>query len=73
MAAAAAEETPTKAAPEPAAEQKSLANGNGALHASAAEATDASEPKENIFLFMPNLIGTYRPSAQTDGEPRGCP
>lgn len=60
-AAAAADDTPTKAAPEPAAaEQKTLTNGNGALHASAVEGTGASEPKENIFLFAPNLIGYVR-------------
>lgn len=61
--AAAADETPTKTAPEPAAPQKAFANGNGAAHASAAETTRAPEPKENIFLFAPNLIGEHHPFA----------
>ena len=36
-----------------------LVNGNGAAHSSP-EASDA-EPRENIFLFWPNIIGTISP------------
>lgn len=61
-AAAAADETSTATtndspAPEPAAEQKILTNGNGEAHGAATETTGASGPHENIFLFVPNLIG----------------
>lgn len=55
---AAADETPTKKGSEPVTEQKVLTNGNGEVHAPLVEAT---EPKENIFLFAPNLIGTLLP------------
>ena len=36
-----------------------LVNGNGAAYSSP-EASDA-EPRENIFLFWPNIIGTISP------------
>lgn len=55
---AAADETPTKKGSEPVTEQKVLTNGNGEVHAPLVE---ANEPKENIFLFAPNLIGTLLP------------
>lgn len=58
---AAADETPTKKGSEPVAEQKVLTNGNGELHAPLVESSESSEPKENIFLFAPNLIGTLLP------------
>lgn len=57
--AAAADSTPTKAAPESIAEQKVLTNGNGEAHTHVVEADESSEPKENIFLFAPNLIGAH--------------
>lgn len=55
---AAADETPTKTGPEPVAEQKVLSNGNGEAHIPIAA---SAEPKENIFLFAPNLIGARFP------------
>jgi len=59
---AAPDNTPTQAAPESITEQKVLTNGNGETHIHVVEATDSSEPQENIFLFAPNLIGTqYAP------------
>lgn len=57
---AAAEETPTKKGSEPVAEQKVLTNGNGEVHAPIGETNGSSAPKENIFLFAPNLIGYLR-------------
>lgn len=34
-------------------------NGNGTAHAE--DTSEAPRSKENIFLFVPNLIGTYDP------------
>ncbi|KAI0484527.1 CDP-diacylglycerol-inositol 3-phosphatidyltransferase-like protein PIS [Xylariaceae sp. FL0804] len=53
VALAAANETPEKSAPEPAMN----ANGNGNLRSASPE---AATPRENIFLFWPNIIGYFR-------------
>lgn len=58
---AAADETPTKKGSEPVAEQKVLTNGNGEVHAPIVASDGPSTPKENIFLFAPNLIGELFP------------
>ncbi|KAF3766074.1 hypothetical protein M406DRAFT_339366 [Cryphonectria parasitica EP155] len=62
LAAAASDETPTKTAPGPVAEQEALmnGNGNGDAHSSLTENSATSAPRENIFLFAPNLIGYLR-------------
>lgn len=61
--AAAADETPTKARPQPAQEQHVLVNGNGSASASDGVAK-LSQPTENIFFFIPNLIGTQSPCSR---------
>lgn len=56
--AAAADETPIKARPEPPQEQHVVVNGNGSAHASGDGVAQTTQPTENIFFFIPNLIGT---------------
>lgn len=57
--AAAADETPIKTSPESQPEEQVVINGNG--KANAEDAPEAPPSRENIFLFVPNLIGTHRP------------
>lgn len=61
---AAAAETPTKApaaASLPEDSQHDITNGNGAVQQSdALSPSGAAAPKENIFLFWPNIIGYWR-------------
>lgn len=59
--AAAADETPTKTDPklQPETEEQVVINGNGT--ALAEDASEAPRSKENIFVFIPNLIGTHLP------------
>lgn len=57
--AAAADETPIKTSPESQPEEQVVINGNG--KANAEDAPGAPPSRENIFLFVPNLIGTHRP------------
>jgi hypothetical protein len=38
-----------------------MANGNGSIARPAQATTVDEEEEENIFLFYPNLIGTYPP------------
>lgn len=58
--AAAADDTPIKAAPEPAQEQHVVVNGNGSARASSDGVAKTAQPTENIFFFIPNLIGTQK-------------
>lgn len=58
--AAAADETPIKATPEPPSEQHVVVNGNGSARASGDGVAKAAQPTENIFFFIPNLIGYVR-------------
>lgn len=58
--AAAADETPIKARPEPPQEQHHVVNGNGSAHASGDGVAQTAQPTENIFFFIPNLIGYVR-------------
>ena len=66
---AAAAETPTKApaaASLPEDFQHDITNGNGAVQQSdALSPSGAAAPKENIFLFWPNIIGTMPPRVTT--------
>lgn len=59
--AAAADETPTKATPELLQEQHVIVNGNGSARASSKSVAHTAQPTENIFFFIPNLIGTQSP------------
>ncbi|KAK7746957.1 phosphatidylinositol synthase 1 (CDP-alcohol phosphatidyltransferase1) [Cytospora paraplurivora] len=56
--AAAADETPIKTSSEPQPEEQVVINGNGT--ANAEPAPEAPPSRENIFLFVPNLIGYVR-------------
>ncbi|POS77221.1 CDP-alcohol phosphatidyltransferase [Diaporthe helianthi] len=58
--AAAADETPVKATPEPPPEHHVAVNGNGSSRASGDDVAQATQPTENIFFFIPNLIGYVR-------------
>ncbi|KAH8778848.1 cdp-diacylglycerol-inositol 3-phosphatidyltransferase [Diaporthe sp. PMI_573] len=58
--AAVADDTPTKARPEPPPEQNAVVNGNGSARASGDGIAQTAQPTENIFFFIPNLIGYVR-------------
>lgn len=62
--AAAADETPTKARPEPPPDQHVVVNGNGSARASGDGIAQTAQSTENIFFFIPNLIGTQGPCSR---------
>lgn len=61
-----ADETPVKATPEPPQEQHVVVNGsgNGSARDSGDGVAKAAQSKENIFFFIPNLIGTQSPCSR---------
>lgn len=73
--AAAADETPIKTKPEPPQEQQVVVNGNGSAHVAGESVAKVAQSKENIFFFIPNLIGTQSPRSRgprcgPHGEPQ---